>query len=179
MRLPVEPFAAEIAKRAHESPEFWTFESGAGAKDLSRLQKALEGPVPAPLASFLSKANGGFASLNGKTCLDCPSEKGLAKSLANCFLTSKEIPALKMRLFQNQCFYGDFAEFPFVPVLRSASGSLLCLSADPDDANVYLADPAHEPDAWPAVYENFTALLAFYLQTHGSLEPACTESDPG
>lgn len=177
MRIALDELASDLAARAQRSPEFWLFAEGASPKDIQRAQRAIGWEFPEALKSLLSSANGGFASVDGKTSREIPLEFNSSRGRSNTFLATDEMPPAYARLLEAHPDE-NAQEFPFIPILRTAEGGLLAVKAADPKGAVFDAWTAEGPHLWPQLYPSLAALLSDYLNRHGEIELDAEEDAP-
>lgn len=169
--------AEEIAKRSHDSPEFWLFNPPASPKDIKRLEARLGRRLPEHLSHTLSKINGGFVSPEGKVCIDSAQEVSSARAKANRFLSCGEIDGAYRSLLAAHP-EEDPAAFPFIPFMRLADGGFLAVNAEDPLATVWNAWTLDGPHLWERLYPTFSDLLSDYIGREGLLLSGPFDDEP-
>jgi hypothetical protein len=169
--------AEQIAKRSHDSPEFWLFNPPASPKEIKRLETRLGRKLPEHLSHALAKINGGFVSPEGKVCIDSPEEVSSARDKANRFLSCGEIDRAYRSLLTSHPAE-DPADFPFIPFMKLADGGFLAINADDPMATVWNAWTLEGPHLWGRLYPSFADLLCDYIGREGAILSQCFDDEP-
>lgn len=169
--------AEQIAKRSHDTPEFWLFNPPASPRQIKRLEARLGRRLPEHLSHVLSRINGGFVSSEGKVCIDSAQEIPSARDKANRLLSCAEIEAAYRSLLAAHP-EEDPAAFPFIPFMRLPDGGFLAINADDPLAAVWNAWTLDGPHLWELLYPTFSDLLFDYIGREGALFAGPFDDEP-
>lgn len=161
----------QLAQAIAADPPVWYFDAPADSSAITALEQSIGLALPSSYRRFLSRFDGGFASIAGRPNQPHWNMK-TARWNSNWLFGVQEIARHHKRLL-DMLGWGDTPPrgWCFIPFCQTKAQELLVFGeSDPDTAESPVLDACHEDSPWRMLYPSFAHLLQAYINGRGQIE---------